>query len=61
MLCKQLRVFEWLDQKWMDRHFLLSKNYINTISKSPVANICHLITLQIHPGLLMAGVWPPEI
>jgi len=59
--CKSLRVNEWLDQKWVGIHFLfLSKNYINSVLKIPVANFCHLITLQIHL-LGKPGMWPPEI
>ena len=48
-IAKVLRVYEWLDQKWVGIHFLfLSKNDINSVLKIPVANFCHLIILQIH-------------
>jgi len=51
MLCKMLRVYEWLNQKWLGIHFLfLSKNDINSVLKIPVGNFCHLITPQTHPG-----------
>jgi len=49
MLCKSLRVYEWLDQKWLSVHFLfLSKNDINSVLKIPVGNFCR-ITSQINP------------
>jgi len=36
---------------------LIQKSH--TLLKIPVANFCRLITPQTHPGLIMAGVWPP--
>jgi len=41
MLCKMLRVYEWLNQKRLGIHFLfLSINDINSVLKIPVANVC---------------------
>ena len=42
--------------------FLVIKNHINSILKSPIANnFCRLLTAPIHPVVIMAAVWPPEI
>jgi len=42
--------------------FLAVKNHIYSILKNPVANsFCRLPTPQIHPVVMMAAVWPPEI
>jgi len=60
ILCKCLRVYEWVDQKWLSVHFLfLSRSDINSGLEIPVSNFCRLITPQLILG--MAGVWPPEI
>jgi len=51
MLCRSLRVYEWLDRKRLGiRFFFLSKNDINSVLKIPLANFCRLTTPQIHPG-----------
>jgi len=51
ILCKSLRVYKWVDQKWVSVHFLfLSKNVINSGFKIPASNFCCLITPQTDPG-----------
>jgi len=50
MLWKKLRVYERLNQKWLDIQFLfLSRNDINSVLKILVENFCRLITPQNHP------------
>jgi len=49
MLCKRLRIYEWLDYKWLGIHFLfLSKNNKLCFENSS-CKLCPLITPQTHP------------
>ena len=50
MLCKRLRVYDWLDQKWLGIHKLFWKFQLQAF----VVSLRKLI-------LGIASVWPPEI
>jgi len=50
MLCKTLKAYEWLNQKWQEHFLFLSKSDINSVLKKTFAKFCPLRTPQTYPG-----------